>query len=338
MRVTINDVAEHAGLSASLVSSILQGGSSNIGYTEESRHRVLRAARKLKYKSKTTNRIGVVYATGEHHPERTDWVGWISPYLTSIHTEAIKCDKLLSVFGYSAAQLDDLLGASKGPQIFKRRNIDGMIISGIMQPSLLNFVTGNNLPHVLMNVSDAHTHARDAVSFDEVFTGHQATRHLLEKGHERILHISVNWSGRHYSIAGRKAGYEQTMNEANLPARTIQHREHTRMGHPTPEYLQELRAILTSPDHPTAIFTYDETVAVCCREVLVELGVSNEIPMITAGVQNIRFMELMGISVVELPTFEMGRMALRMLLEKLETSLSAPSIALRGFVRENTPR
>jgi DNA-binding LacI/PurR family transcriptional regulator len=335
MKVTIKDVADRAGLSRGLVSSVLQGGSSNIGFTPETRQKILKAARELDYKLRQTNGIGVVHCVGEYRPEQIDWIQWISPMLARIQIEALNHDKLLSMFGYSSTELDTLLQGGRGPQIFRRKNIDGMLITGVAQPELISHISETGVPHILMNISDAHTHGLDSVCFDEVFTGAQATRYLLAKGHKKILHVSVGWPGRHYSVQGRRQGYEQAMAEAGLPGQVIEHVEDRRMGKPTPEFIMQMKKILSGPDRPTAIFAYNESVAACCHRILDDLGLRpTEAELIAAAWQEVRMLELLGIPCLELPGAEMGKIAFRMLLDKMQTHEPVPTVALRGMIRE----
>jgi DNA-binding LacI/PurR family transcriptional regulator len=321
-------------MSQSLVSSVLQGGSSNVGYSPDTRRRVLLAARELNYRKRKTNGVGVIHSIGSHQLGTMDWVRWVSPMLTSIHQEALGSNKLVSVFGYSAAELDTMMTGAKWPQIFKRKNIDGLVLSGNLDKGLLDHLGEIEIPHVLMNVSDSYTHAEDSVCFDELFTGTQATQYLIEKGHKRILHLSVNWSDNHYSVSGRRRGYDLAMADAGLESRIIEHEEDRHLGYPSKGYLSQLTEILTGTDAPTAIFAYDEVVAMCCYQVIYELGLKDEICLMPVAWRDIRLMRLLRIPSVELPAMEMGRMAFRMLLEKLTTNLAIPTLALRGRIRD----
>ncbi len=103
---TINDIANQAGLSQAVVSSVLRGGSSNVRYSTETRQRVLETASALRYRPRVAHGVGVLHATGSNRPEEGKWVEWIAPLLSSMHLEAMRDDRLLSVFCYTSADLD----------------------------------------------------------------------------------------------------------------------------------------------------------------------------------------------------------------------------------------
>ncbi|NLX06253.1 MAG: LacI family transcriptional regulator [Phycisphaerae bacterium] len=329
--VTIDDVARRAGLSKAVVSSVIGGGSSNVRYSESTRRKVLRAASELDYKPRVAHGIGIIHCVGSKDPHQVDWVHWLSPMLASIHTEALADNKLVSLFSYSAAELDRLLATGEKPQILKRRKIDGLIVSGLLDRNLVGHMAESRVPYILMNINDSHTHWEDSICFDETFTGGQATRFLIERGHRRILHVSVRWTNEHYSVSGRRQGYEQAMTDAGLAPQVIEHFEN-RDALPAAEFLCELREILTGPEPPTAIFAYNEVVATGIYRALHQLA-SARVELMAACWQDPRGMALLGISHVELPAFEMGKLAFRMLLEKLTTGQPVPTICLRGVVR-----
>ena len=279
MGPTITDIADFTGCSPGTVSSILSGSNTSIRYSAATRRKVLKAAGMLNYRPKAAHGVGVVYSAGPANPAKIDWVSSLSPMLTSIHSQALAEDKLLSVFCYSSAGLGSDLAGGRLPQIFRRRKIDGLIISGRLDESVIAHLWESRLPYVLMNVTDADDYGEDSICFDELFTGRRATRYLLDQGHRRILHVSVKWSIEHYSARLRREGYEQAMREAGLAPETIYLVEE--------EYDQlatTLAAILRRDDRPTAFFVYFEPIALFCRRFFHELGLGVlDVSLVTAA-------------------------------------------------------
>jgi LacI family transcriptional regulator len=327
MRPTVGKIASLAGVSKAAVSAIISGGGSNVRVSEAVRQKVFGVAAQLKYKPPTTHNIGIIQSVGNKDLDEVDWVGWISPMLASIHSEAVFSNKLISVFGYSSRQIDQDL-SSEFPQIFKRKKIDGVIVSGIFDAQLLSCLQRYRVPFILMNVSDSHLHAEDSVCFDEVFTGQQATRSLIELGHKHILYAGVNWSSRHYSVTQRQEGYEKAMREAGLDPRFIYHTEEDE------ELIAQLTGLLRGQDRPTALVAYSEIIAMCCYRAIFQAGLSfNEVSLISTAWSNLRFLESMGITCLHLPARQMGKLAFKTLLNKLATEEAQAAVLLRGVIK-----
>jgi DNA-binding LacI/PurR family transcriptional regulator len=294
------------------------------------REKILNAAEKLNYKPIATHNIGFVNSTGPVDHTKVDWMSWISPMLTSAHEEALANDKTLSIFCYSDPELGREFMGGKTPQIIRRRKIDGMVVSGRLDEKVVQYITESRLPYILMNVSDADTHTTDSVCFDEIFTGRQATQYLLGKGHKNILHVSAEWSLGHYSIPLRRRGYEAVMKEGGFKPRTICliEEEHE-------IFSAQLKEILRGPNPPTALFTFSEPIAVLCSQCLRELGLKfSDVALISVAWVNKLLLDLLKISCVELPAAQMGRLAMQMLIQKLNARVSIPTVSLRGVIRE----
>jgi DNA-binding LacI/PurR family transcriptional regulator len=327
IKTTVGNIANLAGVSRATVSAIISGGGSNVRVSESTRRKVFEIAERLKYKPPTTNNIGIIHSVGNKDPEAIDWVGWISPMLASIHSEAAASNKLVSVFGYSSQGLQEDLSAEL-PQIFKRKKIDGMIVSGLFNEPLLGCLQRYRVPFVLMNVSDSHIHAEDSICFDESFTGSQATRHLIELGHKRILYADVKWSGDHYSVSLRREGYEKAMREARLASRVVYHEKEDE------DLIGQIVEVLKGPDRPTAIFAYNEIVALCCYRAICRLGMSFEDVNLIGVVWNYdRAMEALGITCLHLPARQMGKLAFRALVQKMAAKEPAAALLLRGVIK-----
>ena len=60
----------------------------------------------------------------------------------------------------------------------------------------------------------------------------------------------------------------------------------------------------------------------------------DEVETMAAAWQDVRSVALLGMSCVALPAFEMGTRAYQALLRKVDTGRSAPTVSLRGEIRE----
>ncbi len=330
MKTTIDDIAQKTGCSKATVSSILKGGGTSARFSTMTREKILNAAEAMNYRPIATHNLGFVYSTGPVDHTKVDWMSWISPMLSSAHEEALANEKTLSLFCYSSPELGTEFMGGKTPQIFRRRKIDGLVISGRLDEKVVGYIEEGRLPYILMNISDADAHVSDSVCFDEIFTGTRATRYLLEKGHKRILHVSAEWSLGHYAIPTRRRGYETMMKEAGEEPRTICLVEEERES-----FSSQFKEFFRGPNPPTAIFTFSEPIAVLCYQNLRELGIHfPEVAMISAAWGHKLPLDLLKISYLELPAAQMGQLAMRMLITKLNSHVSVPTVSLRGTIRE----
>jgi DNA-binding LacI/PurR family transcriptional regulator len=330
LRVTLDDIAQTAGYSKATISSILKGGGTSARFSAATREKILNVVEKMNYQPLATHNLGFVYSTGPVDHTKVDWVGWISPMLTSAQEEAMVHDKILSIFCYSSLELGTQFHGGRTPAIFRRRKIDGLIVSGRLDERVVSHITDSRLPYVLMNISDADARSEDSLCFDELFTGMQATRYLLDKGHRRILHASVGWSLGHYSIPIRRRGYEQAMREAGCEPRTIRLAEEEYDA-----FAAQLGEIFQGPDRPTAIFTHAESVAIVCLQILQEMGINrSDAALVSTAWGPKTPLDLLKIPYVELPADEMGRLAVQMLTRKIATKQPNATISLRGRIKE----
>ena len=329
VKANIAKVAGGAGVSKAVVSSILGGGSTSVRYSADTKRRVLQMAKQLDYTPPITHVIGIVHSIAGNKPSNVDWVQWVAPMLASIHNEALRSNRMVAVFNYSFAEIGSLINHGDMPQVFRRKKIDGLILAGCLNESLIAYTEQNRLPHILMNISDANVYAEDSICFDEIFTGFQATSHLLELGHKRIMHVTVDRLSSHYSQCSRRFGYEMAMRNAALPERVL--RLHSDEQE---KFMAQLKQVLNEPDRPTAIFAYNEEIAILCFRVLSDMQVPfSDVNVIAVGWQDIKSMGLLGISYVHLPAFEMGRQCFNMILQKVENSITTPTVSLRGTIK-----
>jgi len=275
--------------------------------------------------------VGLIYSVGTCDPDEVDWISWISPMLTSIQSRAVEADQLLSVFCYSHQTLGRDIAQGRLPQILRRRHIDGLILSGRIEEELIAHISESRLPYVLMNVSDADSHADDAICFDEIFSGREATRHLIAEGHRRILYLGVDWTPDHYSIGMRRRGYDLAMEEAGLAARhvAIVEDEYSR-------FAVEFGEVMRGSDRPTAIVCYWETQLLYCLNLLEGLGLRrSDVAAVTVGWMGSRSLEALGVSYVGLPAWEMGKLAFDLLERKIASDQRVPTASLRGRIVAN---
>lgn len=198
-----------------------------------------------------------------------------------------------------------------GPRFLREWMCDGLMINygeDVPQP-LQHLIRRQRLPAVWINVNlDS-----DAVNLDDQHGTQIATEHLLGLGHRRIAYIDYHRSG-HYSVMARRTGYLRAMQAANLRPQFIDPEVYV----PPQERYQFTRAWLARPDRPTATVGYGPEDALNVATGALANGLRipedlsivalHEMPLDTSGIV---------FTTSWVPTREVGRTAVRMLLAKI---------------------
>lgn len=157
------------------------------------------------------------------------------------------------------------------------------------------------------------------VSIDDVQAGYDAARYLLSRGHTRIAIIY-----KHDVQAGhdRFLGYRKALNEADIPLSpdwVLSYNDAEESADPRRGYLLT-RKLLSGPEHPTAIFYFnDNTAAQGCSAIQeAKLSIPGDISVI--GFDNFRNTDTMypPLTTFEHPKYDLGRWAAKILLDEMD--------------------
>ncbi|MEU3255198.1 LacI family DNA-binding transcriptional regulator [Streptomyces sp. NPDC006997] len=322
---TIRDVAEHAGVSKSLVSLVLRGSER---VRPEKREAVLRAVRELGYRPNTaarslserrTRTIGVLL-NDLRNPWFVDLLDGLNPPLHTSGLHMLLAD----------ARLNRRTGQDPtGP--FLDLRADGLVIVGTLpDPATLGPVA-DRVPVVVAGAREPVPPGVDTVAGDDEKGARLATEHLVGLGHRRIAHLAG------YGAVGelRRRGFETAMREHGLAdAAVVEPSDMTEEG----GYRGTVR-LLGRGERPTAVFAVNDIAAVGVLSAAEGLGFGAPRDLSVVGYDDTSLARLrhVWLTTVDNAAHEVGRRAAHLLLDRLagtggagEVHLCAPELRVRG--------
>lgn len=317
-RATQKDVAKLAGVSVTTVSQVINhrtGG--NIRISEETRERVWRAVRELAYSPNANAR--------SLRTQKTYLLAVLVPDITNpFYPELIR-----GVQGVATTNGYDLLvyDADDRPErehafveAMLRRNVDGIaMIPFYLQPDDIKRLTEANIAvavtiDYLAGVGADIIHTDDTRAMDEMF------RHLIDKGHHRIAHLS----GTMDTTAGRArlAGYQRALAEAGIPYDESLVCHGNFRADCIPALIDELFAPGQEP--PTAIFAANDVMAIAAIYELCRRGIRVPEDVAVCGYDDIPDARLMipALTTITQNTQQMGMQLAQLLIERLADGTS----------------
>ncbi|MEO3944121.1 LacI family DNA-binding transcriptional regulator [Gorillibacterium sp. CAU 1737] len=309
MAVTIIDVAKKAGVSPSTVSRVITGSSRISPQTTE---RIRTIMDELGYVpnsiakslvSKTTNSIGLVLPKPA---EELFLNHFFSELIRGILTQCSRAEiDLMMTTG--ATEREEVDAVSR---LVRGRKVDGiLLLYSRKEDPTIEFLQKQDFPFVLVGRSNYETPIY-TVDTDNKQAAFDATRHLIDQGHQRIGFVS----GPPNLVISedRKEGYLKALESAGLPLRP----EWILEG----DFLQEsgyraMSIIMSQPERPTAFVVIDDMVAFGVLRGLTELGVRVPQDISLVGFNNIAVTELTSppLTSIDIGIYELGYTASQLL-------------------------
>jgi LacI family transcriptional regulator len=324
MSVTIKEIAQRTGLSVPTVGNVL--GRSGSRYSAETRQRVLDAARQMGYRPNSSaramrqGRFGCAALVLSRSKQQTH--SYLpAGLLDGLDNELARHDMHLTITRLSDEELsrDEFV-----PKVLREHMADGMIVNythGI-PPGMLELIHAHHTPAVWLNAKLNE----DCVYADDFRASESVTEELIRLGHRRIalvrLHGRLGFDGTfeqnkasmHYSVFDRIGGYEAAMRRAGLTPRVL---SHERFVEPADHFEASL-ALLAATDRPTALLLYSEWEVhpVTCAARVLGLSVPRDLSVAVFAPTNV-WATGYDVSAAAIPTPDIGRRAVNMLLRKL---------------------
>ena len=328
--VTIKDIAQAVGVSPSTVSRAL--GDSPL-VNNETRQRILKAARKLGYERNELAR-GLV--------KGTSWaVGLVVPDITNpfFSDVARGVSEIADRVGYGVilcntdGRIDRELSYIR---LLRRKRVDGLLIcSATLDAPFIQDLTAAGTPFVLVSRLSADSDVPYVVTDDQA-GGRLAVEHLVDLGHRRIGFIGGPEDVQ--ASRDRMDAYFGVLAEhaIHVPDTWCCHADFTQTAG-----RQAGQRMLSLVERPTAIFAANDVTALGVLEVAEGVGLRVPQDLSLVGYDDISYAALprIQLTTVAQPAIEMGQIAADWLFGMIEDG-AAPllqrTLAPRLVVRSTT--
>lgn len=329
-RVTIDDVADLAGVSYQTVSRVIND---RPDVSDSTRERVQKIIEETGYRP---SHIARSLATAS-----TATIGLVVPDISNPFFSVIArgAEQVATEHGYS------ILLSSTGEEtsreievlhMLEERYVDGVIVCGFRQQDEPLRQALSQFKAVVLVNRRLEGKSFPAVLVDDVLGGYLVTGHLLDQGHTAVGLLTG--PSNSYSGSRRVEGYQKALVEAGIEPNPDWIR------HCKPTYVHgERTAREFVGDHPqlTALFCHNDLVALGALKGCMGLGLDVPSDMAIAGFDDIMLAGVVSpaLTTCHVPREEIGRRATDMLLNSLDqerTDFSDVVIKPRLVIRAST--
>lgn len=307
-RKTIQDIAESANVSKSTVSRVLTGSTHVTG---DKREAVLRVMEELQYQPN-------LFARGLAS-RRSFTIGVLTQNFGSPFYDAILRGIIQGLLGtdYSPIFADGGWQSEieqRALRTLAGRHADGLIVvGGLSEGKVLARFSGER-PMIVVGRKVPEL-AGHCVAIDNFAAAYSATQHLINAGHQQIVHITGDML--HQDAAEREAGYEQALQDAGIafnPELVIEGNFRRQSG------LMGIEMLFTRGRNFSAIFASNDQMAVGARLALYRRGirVPDDISIVGFDDQPDSAYMIPPLTTVRQPAVAMGETAAKAILDMLD--------------------
>jgi LacI family transcriptional regulator len=332
---TIYDVARESGFSLATVSNVLNNGPRPV--RPETRQRILATMHRLNYHPsavarglarRRTHTLSILFGVVE--PSAVVLNAYSAAVLQGVLTAA-------AALGYNVTHhTTPWIDAEHSLADFRDRRSDGfLVVAPTTDSDLMPALAGLDLPLVAVSWPSERGGIPTVDADDRVGT-RQAVEHLLNLGHRRIAHLMGH--ANLMSAVTRRDVYLQVLAEWGItpsPEFILPGQYSEEAGH------ENAYRLLTCSEPPTAIFAGNDEIAVGVMEAARELGIRIPEQLSLVGYDDRPLSALMTprLTTVHQPFVELGELAVRLLLQRIQGEEVAPITHLltpKLVVREST--
>ncbi|MGW3682218.1 LacI family DNA-binding transcriptional regulator [Streptomyces prasinus] len=316
MRVSLKDVAAHAGVSIKTVSNVVNNYQH---VTPAMRERVQRSIDALGYRPNLAAR--------HLRKGRTGIIALALPELGNPYFAELAAAVIDAAAEHEYIVLLDHTGGRREQEIlvsqgFRARVIDGLILSPIELEAKDFRDRTEPVPLVLLGERE-YDLPYDHIAIDNVAAARAAVRHLVSLGRRRVAFIGAR-RGRSEPAQLRVQGWREELTAAGLPADGSLVAATDGWGHA--DGAAAMAHILDGGERPDAVFAYNDPMAIGAMRVLHERGLRVPEDIAVVGFDDVlegRFSAVTLTSVSPDKT-AIGRLAVESVLARLHDAAPEP--------------
>jgi DNA-binding LacI/PurR family transcriptional regulator len=313
MAVTIYDVARYAGVGIGTVSRAMNNSPR---IKPETKARIQKAIRELKYRPHALARGLALQKTG--------LVAILLPVFTGyFYIELLKAiQQEISQHDYDLVLYSITRSDRTGPclrRILEERRVDGVLVLSLQIPdAVVQLFRRSGLPVVL---ADGMHEKLDSFFVENEQGAFEAASYLIAMGHSRIGMIDARLSSP--PAHSRLIGFRRALAAHHIqwdPGRlvisdTVSEKDgfNREAGYEAMKHLLALKN-----NRPTGVFISSDIQAAGAVQAVREAGLGIPDDMAIVGFDDIELAEYLGLTTMHQPLSEMGGMAVRRLIERIE--------------------
>jgi LacI family transcriptional regulator len=311
---TIKEVARRAGVSIRTVSRVLNEHPHVAAATRE---RVLSVIEELDFRPSAAARY---MRTGQ-----SQLIGFLTD---EVAQNAFSYEVIVGAqqAAWENGKLLFLLNTGNDPQVEVRainvmrdHQVEGIIYATMYHREIKHSQFPADIPTILVNCF-ADDRSLPSIVPDEIGGGRLATETLLRHGHRRIGFVNV--AAQEPAPLGRLEGYRQALASYGIPfdEDLVRYVEEPFEGLATSTYDCVL-SLLQMSDPPTGIFCFNDMMALGAYDAVRKSNLRIPEDVAIVGFDNVEILAAQihpPLTTIELPYFEMGQLAIRMLLGEVE--------------------
>jgi len=333
--ITIYDIAKHLNISATTVS---RGLKDHPAINKNTRKKIFEAAKHLGYRSNTF--------ASSLRSKKTYTIGVIVPRLNSYFMSAALAgmEDAASRENYNLIISQSLENAEKevanAHTMFNKR-VDGLLVSlAYDTENIYHFdpFFKKGIPVVFFDRVYPHIDSTSIV-IDNYKAAYDITKHLIEQGCRKIMHLGGNLLRNVYSE--RLKGYKQALRDHNIPFDEKKWVYISKLSEEAGTKAAE--HILKMASKPDAVFSANDNAAVYCMMKLKEAGIRIPADIAFAGFNNDPISKIIepNLTTVNYSGYDIGEAAVNTLINHLNGISSIKttnSIILRSdlIIRESS--
>lgn len=319
MSATLKDVAQLAGVSLTTASHAMNGKPVN----ENTRVKVLEAAKKLKYHTSAigrnlitnrSNTIGMFIINSKRVKDMTEEISYYYAMLKGALSSIQQHDY---VFNFEVIDWEDIEdGSFIAKKVFSRA-IDGMILvpQFMYHYSFMTLLEEEKFPYVIINPSIG-IRPENTVRIDNYRGGYLAADHLLSLGHKDIA--IINGPENHKDSYDREKGFLSRLLESGIryDRNHVAYSDFTNNG----GYEAAREILRNTGKKPSAIFCANDYMASGAMAAIYESGLKVPADMSVLGYDDTDIARCIypGLSTIRSAVKELGFLAAERVLELVE--------------------